>query len=472
MRIEYNKILNRFEAVASFNERMILKGKGFRWDPAAKVWHTVNPIIVQDLPLGESALQEIRRGEKREELSRATDLNVSLRGPSGYEYRPYQKVGIAFGIHRKGLLIADQRGLGKTIQAIGILNNIPWRSALIISPAKLRKNWRKELDRWLVVDGEIHQTSWDGLHKIDRRYDIIIADEGHYARNMKSKRGKAFLSLECDRMIVLTGTPRNNKTIDLFPILHKIRPDLFPSWYKFAVDYCDGKQSRFGFVADGSSREEELNQLLRRECMVRRFLRDVEKEIPDLTREIIVLDSKSSGKYLDLITADSITKGINIPFSEMAKIRRETIDEKIPTILERISEQEEGEPLVVFAWHRDIIDQIADRFPEMRPVKVYGGMSDKAAQESVDAFQSGRSDLIIGNILAMGEGHTLTRANQMVVAEWSWTYRDIEQMEGRINRVTQNRKTFVEYYVLDKSIEARMLELCVEKMISEEKILS
>lgn len=72
----------------------------------------------------------------------------------------------------------------------------------------------------------------------------------------------------------------------------------------------------------------------------------------------------------------------------------------------------------------------------------------------------------------MGEGHTLTRANQMIVGELPWTWKDLDQMEGRIHRMTQTRPTRVVYPIFDRSLEVRMLTLIIEKMRGENAVLN
>lgn len=327
MLIEYRN--GRFEAISSFTERLILKEKGFRWDSNLRLWWTNNPVAVKDLPLGESAVKEIRSRQRVAEMSRAGDHSGEFAAPPGLAYRPYQKAGIAYGLEHASHLNADRRGLGKTIQAIGVLNNADeWRRALIVAPAKLTHNWRKELGRWLLRDQEVIITSWAQLHKHTRSsFDWMVADEAHYARSPKSRRSKAFLQIQAKRVIALSGTPRVNGTLDLWPLIQKIRPDLFPSWFKFAERYCDGKRTQYGFVAEGSTNEQELNEILRAEMMIRRDIEDVLGELPELTREIIYLErdakvSEALRRFEDLTDAQLMGIEDSVGFEETSAIRK------------------------------------------------------------------------------------------------------------------------------------------------------
>lgn len=75
----------------------------------------------------------------------------ALLAPRGRHYLPYQCDGIGFAMQRNNVLIADEPGLGKTIQALGFINNRPdVASAIVVAPASLLANWRREAERWLA----------------------------------------------------------------------------------------------------------------------------------------------------------------------------------------------------------------------------------------------------------------------------------------------------------------------------------
>ena len=83
------------------------------------------------------------------EASRSTDSAGNFPKPDGLEYLPYQRAGIAYASAHKDTLIADEMGLGKTIQAIGTVNADELaRRALIVCPATLKLNWKKEFAKW------------------------------------------------------------------------------------------------------------------------------------------------------------------------------------------------------------------------------------------------------------------------------------------------------------------------------------
>ena len=165
---------------SGYEERAIPKAAGWRWHGGdcrsgckacaarigLKVWWTdddqkVAGIVRQAKAAGatcempESVQQASAAVSERIEASRATDAVVDLPVPEGLAYLPYQRAGIAFAIETwragRGVLLGDDCGLGKTIQIIGLINADPTiRSVLIICPATIRLNWKRELERWLT----------------------------------------------------------------------------------------------------------------------------------------------------------------------------------------------------------------------------------------------------------------------------------------------------------------------------------
>jgi len=138
--------------------------------------------------------------QQANELSRATDADIRIPSPEGMSFFGYQKAGVAFAVSRPSTLIADEPGLGKTCQAIGVVNCLPdAKRILVICPASLKENWRREILRWQVVNRPVFiadakmlpdMHGWvvvnydvltrheDILHRLE--FDVLIADEIHY----------------------------------------------------------------------------------------------------------------------------------------------------------------------------------------------------------------------------------------------------------------------------------------------------
>ncbi len=216
-------------------QKDVAKAAGFRWDPTAKRWATNDVVTAAKLARFADANAAVQladaqfQANQARNASRAVDADVPLPCPEGLSYLGYQRAGIAFGAKKAGVLIADEMGLGKTIQAIGILNvalaelpeATPYR-VLVICPASLRLNWKRELEKWLirklpvhVVDGGVNRTNdaiWSAVagkggivvvnydvvakHRpaIDAiEWDNLTADEAHLLKSPKAQRTQAVL---------------------------------------------------------------------------------------------------------------------------------------------------------------------------------------------------------------------------------------------------------------------------------------
>lgn len=197
----------------------LVKAAGFRWDPAAKVWWTTDETKAAKISrpdavaaINAERMEAARAAQAAIEASRATDSDRDIPAPAGLAYLPYQRGGIAYAMERDGVLIGDEPGLGKTIQAIGAVNADPnARRVLVICPASLKLNWRNELRKWLTRPLTIGIAESDDFPKtdvviinydivarhrlvIDRiEWDCLIVDEAHYLKSPKAQRTKAVL---------------------------------------------------------------------------------------------------------------------------------------------------------------------------------------------------------------------------------------------------------------------------------------
>lgn len=266
--------------------------------------------------------------------SRATNAEIYIPAPKDFEYLDYQKAGIKFCYDkfkdRKAVLLADQMGLGKTIQAIGLINLDPTiKNVLVICPASLRLNWKREMDKWLTRDMEVvvvnggKQEDWicseitiinyDVVEKHRKRidfngpYDLVILDESQMLRN-PVKRTKAVYGhttekgklkekpIDTRRMLALTGTPIVNRPKELWTFLQYGDPAVLgKSFSKYHYRYCAPESNGYGTNFNGASNLEELQRSLRSRLMCRRLKEDVLKELPDKRRQVIEIPANGAG---------------------------------------------------------------------------------------------------------------------------------------------------------------------------------
>lgn len=517
---------------------------------------------VRGIPGASHALCSDEKDELREKLapSFAIDANIEAPCPAGLAYYPFQKGGIAFALHRleprgkntkKGVLIGDAMGLGKTLQAIGVINCIPEvKTVLIVCPASLRMNWRSELQKWLVRPARVwmakdkeeaaegpqaelfvpeiivHIVSSNMLaamiaagvdkgDKLTMSWDLVILDEAHIYKTWKSRRSTAARDVcrAAKRVIALTGTPVPNRVSELFPLLSMLDPlewdppgTIYRGKYDrvnvgagegagmraFGKRYCGASKiceehrqdtslcdpsCRRHWTYDGASNLDELQEILRTTLMVRRLKKDVLKELPPKVRQILKVPAEGMGgilqqeraawKELGETPETMLDKGEAVPFEKMAEVRLELALAKVPLVLEEVQKiLESGEKVIVMAHHRIVIEKLHQGLCEggWGPVLYYGGMSDQDKDAAVRAFQTNPDvKAFVGGIMAAGVGLTLHASSRVVFAEESWRPLDVDQAEDRAHRIGQKGTVHVLHVCVDKSLDARMVELIVAK---------
>ena len=404
--------------------------------------------------------------------------------------RQYQIDGvnqlIAFN---RDAILADEPGLGKTIQVAHYINLTKPNKILIVCPASLRTNWGIELGKWLEFNADYQILSYEGTAKndISGEYDLAVFDEAHYLKNPKAARTKRCLGLKAKRKLYLTGTPIINRPMDMFPILQSI--GLKMTMTDFGRKYCAGylqliryNPRKYAWNFNGASNTDKLNELLTKNCMVRRRKADVLTELPAKVRQVIELSVKCSEdknlrktmlKHFRSFTdaADAIGETLPIPFTELASYRLEQARTKLPLAIEYIKNLvEEVGKVVVFAYHREIINELADNLPNS--VKLYGGMIDKQKQKAVDDFQRGDAQVFVGQITAAGTGLTLTASSTVVFVELDWVPGNVIQAEDRCHRLGQKDTVHAIHLVVKDTIDSLMVKALVRKQKIIEEVIN
>lgn len=499
------------------------------------------PEFAHDLEHGEHyrAIRQAISNERKQKAlnvieSRAGSSDLEFPAPKNLKYLDFQKAGIAYAIKRRNTLFADEMGLGKTIQAIGSINALSnIERVLVICPASLKLNWEKEMDKWLVnnrltigvansddkffpqtnvviINYDIVKKFVEEIHKAS--WDVLIIDEVHYLKNYSAKRtqlifgSKSQKAIGADRKFYISGTPILNRPVELYPIVNSLMPKQWGTFVEFAEHFCSPKRTRYAIDYSGAANLDELQTKLRENIMVRRLKKDVLKELPPKTRQIIELPESGCKEIIarerELLSKhQTILSSLNealveskvltseeeyaeaarklskrealIELSEIAKIRHATALAKVPFVLEHIeSTLEQVDKLVVFAHHHDVINAIYEEFKNVSLV-ITGETPQEKRQAIVESFQKDKKyKLFIGSIQASGVGITLTAASRVIFVELDWVPANITQAEDRCHRIGQHDNVLVQHMVLENSLDARMVRLIVEKQEIIDKALN
>lgn len=435
--------------------------------------------------------------------------------PHGLLLEPYeyQKEGIAYALQHKRCIFGDQPGLGKTLQAIGTVTIAKAYPCLVICPAALKINWQREFKKFagknaMILDDRnkaswhrffetkccnIFITNYESLKKFfvlkvkeDARFTMksiefdprislfksVVIDESHKCKSTKTQQSK-FVEGICkgkEYILELTGTPVVNNNTDLIQQLKIMgRLEDFGGYKYFVERFCDGPKQ--------SSNVKELNWRLSSTCFFRREKAKVLTQLPDKSRQYIEVDISNRKEY-DKAEADLIQylrTYKNADDEKVAKALRGEVMVKMG-ILKAISARgkikvfsefihdviDGGEKLIVFAYLKEVVQELKKIFPEA--VTVTGEDNATQKQTAVDRFQNDHScKLIILNYKSGGTGLTLTASSRVAFIEFPWTFSDCEQAEDRAHRNGQKNNVNCYYYLGKDTIDKYMYDVIQAK---------
>jgi hypothetical protein len=490
--------------------------EGFTQD-AAGLWITSNPRIAARLRgyADDSAEMAVQRASLLTLPPFPMEPLPAIPSPPGLAFVPEQIVGVHAAATRTGLLIADEMGVGKTGQGLGLINLTRPRHVLVVAPAKLVHNWLREATAWLVdrtatlwraprrhpiiiaagppplpdvgITAPLPPVlivSYESLHRaaalLAQDWDLVIADEIQENLNRRSRRGRAFYNhslAHAKRRLALTGTPIWNRPQDLFSTLNWLAPDIFTSAKVFHRLY--GVTDLEKISTQRRARLEWLGKLLRQRLMIRRLKEDVMTELPPLRRELVFvdvpLDQLRRIAALDSDAADLLERekdGVQTMaerahmLTVIQRLRKETFAAKLPRIEADLAERLRAPaPLILFIRHREHATHFKAFIEKLghTATLVTGHVSPRQRQLNVNAFQAGLYHVAIASLDAGGTGYTMTAAAEIWCLELDWTVPKLQQMEARAHRRGQILEVITRYYVIDRTIDARIARTLVVK---------
>jgi SWI/SNF-related matrix-associated actin-dependent regulator 1 of chromatin subfamily A len=421
--------------------------------------------------------------------------------------RPFQKTGVNFLENKNGRgLIADDMGIGKTIQSLAYLqlhrSKIP---VVIVVPSGLKLNWLKEAEKWLpdpnmeilsgIVPydtfGDILVINYDILPKwinklMQRKPKILILDEAHYFKNAQAKRSKAVMRLgkNIEHIIGLTGTPIENRPIEIYNICHLLEPTLFPNANHFKRKYCIKKANRDRFSFNDKVHATELNYILNSTIMLRRKKEDVLTELPEKVFSFVPMELNNETEYREAeknfiewyrkIKGDEAALRIK-NMEALVKIeglKQLCVKGKMDNCIAWIRTFVDADTkLVIFTMHKFVIATLLDEFKDVI-VKIDGSQTTRMKQDAVDRFQNDSTiKLLVGNIRAASEGHNLTAASNVVFIELPWSPEKIKQAYSRCDRMGQKFSVNINFLLANNTIEERIAKLIDSKKINIDAVV-
>lgn len=424
--------------------------------------------------------------------------------------RSYQCEGVAYMINHGNCINGDDCGLGKTGQTIATLELMDAFPALVITPASVKYNWKKEWEKWNptrtvgvvgrkkkfdenVWQNDVIIINYDilgerGLDKptakfkelLKKRWASCVMDEIHFLKSEKALRTKMAKKIvkTVPHVWGLTGTLTQNKPADLiqpFTIIRRFE-DIFGSTKEFKYRYCNAKMTVFGMDCSGFSNLEELHELLRMGGYIRRNKRDVLDELPPMVEQTIDVPISNTREYrkaennlleyLEKIDINKVNSAVNAPHLVMIQtLKQLSIEGKLPFITTYIKEwleANEGEQLLVFGVHRIPLQQLAEYF---KAPLIQGGVSADKKQQIVNEFSNGGHRLLFANIQSAGTGTDGLQDNcsNLVYIELPDKSTELEQANARLERMGQRNSINITYLLSPDTIDADIKEMVADK---------
>jgi SNF2 family DNA or RNA helicase len=428
------------------------------------------------------------------------------------EYYPHQIEGVRELARRKSFLLADDMGLGKSLQALTVFAVDvvrDWASTcLIVAPVTLKGNWADEIEKFsgfpfVVLEGSPTQRTKQliqfaeisgpkilvvnyeqvvsHLEALDRfAFDVAIFDEAHYLKNPKAKRTKACLSVYSRRSFMLTGTPMLNHVDELWSLLHRIDPDGYPKYWPFLNRYAV-----FGGYKDkqivGVKNEKELTERLQG-VMLRRLKKDVlnlkdvqyiERRVDLLPEQRRLYDEVVQEMRLPRHDADpddienALTKflrlkqicGTTFPFTGT-----DTSSKLDLVVSDGIELLENGHRVIVFTQFRDIVDCYEKRMAHTGvPIfKLHGDVAMNTRSNVVKQWGMTKDPGVIVCMLQVaGVGLNMVQSRHIQFVDKLFVPGLNKQAVDRAHRIGQSETQSVQVfeYLCRNTIESRVNQI-------------
>ena len=445
------------------------------------------------------------------------------------ELRPYQVEGYAWAMRlahwAMGACLADDMGLGKTLQALTVISaRADEGPTLVVAPTSVVPNWVREARRFTphlrvlrvlqgtqldeallaVGPGVILVTSWDLLVRHEARVSMapgdegpkpwrtLVLDEAQAMKNPTTKRAQVARAVSRDFALVLTGTPVENRPLELWSLMSVVAPGLLGSAEDFKENFGRPIEER----QEGAARS--LARIVR-PFILRRTKGEVARDLPNKTeiRVDVVLTTEEQERYARI--RNSAIKTMLEETSDgppahklirmlavLTRLRQlachpRLVDNKAPhtsSKLERLVELAEelageGRKMLVFSQFTELLSLVREAFDAAKLSYTYldGSTPGMEREKAVARFQRGEVDAFLLSLKAGGVGLNLTAASEVIHLDPWWNPAVEDQASDRAHRIGQDKPVTVYRMVALGTIEEQILTLHADKRMMMASLL-
>ncbi len=433
------------------------------------------------------------------------------------DLRPYQKEGFDFLCHltelKLGGILADDMGLGKTLQTLVWLawlhkkNGKQHKPALVICPASVLHNWRRETEKFtphlkvlvlesgaarhglrktipqfdiIVTNYALLRRDWEALQKFP--FCAVILDEAQFIKNPAAQITQSVKQLKASQRLALTGTPLENRLLDLWSIVDFIQPGYLGNQEHFSQTYEPKGEGEEVHNAQRIARRRLSAKL--RPLMLRRLKRQVAKDLPErievrrdcdlgeAQRKLYLAElRRSREQVLQAVAEKGLAKSKIHVLAALTRLRQicchpalvgnDALSGKTETLFELLEPLlQEGQKVLVFSQFVQML-KLLEAELNQRNVSTHTLTGEtKERQAVVQAFQNDtQASVFLLSLRAAGTGLNLTTASYVVLYDPWWNPAVEAQAIDRSHRIGQTRNVTACRLIAPGTVEEKIWDL-------------
>ena len=451
--------------------------------------------------LSDSAEHALLPGTQAVDPARSFVLNARLRS--------YQQEGVEWMrqmlVNDFNVILADEMGLGKTLQALALFNEMRKYSAnpsLVIAPASLVENWRRECGKFLpgckvgmfygadrnavaktFNDYDLIITSYTMARRESSKlakvqFDLLILDEAQHIKNPGTANAHSCKAIKALHKVVLTGTPLENSPEDLWSIFDFLHPGLLGSFSSFRKEYANIGESEFlrhdlaartapfikrrvkKDVAPELPPREDLVMFCSMEENQKTFYEQVLAEGRACLQELAGKKSKSPQSNMQILTTLLRLRQICC-HPRLMEENSSIVSAKFELLQELLLEHiDSGHKVLLFSQFTSMLKIVQEYLQSANIDYCYLDGATRNRQEVVDKFNNSPDiPVFLLSLKAGGTGLNLTSADTVMIYDPWWNPATELQATDRTHRIGQTRAVRSIKLLVKDSIEEKILAL-------------
>ena len=365
------------------------------------------------------------------------------------ELRHYQEFGTKYILHQKRVLLGDEMGLGKTIQAIAAIHHLHHEGHLyflVICPASVLLNWKREVDKLTDMqayilhgesfgdyekwksDGGIAIINYEGLDKIifdkDFPLDMVVVDEAHFVKNKDAQRTRHTIRIieQAEYALYMTGTAIENNVDEMCYLIECLNPSV--------ANEIKGMK----YLAKADLFRKKIAPVY-----LRRKRADVLMELPELTihDEWCMMNDEEINSYRKAVESENFMAMRRVSWNSLNSTKAERM---VELCLQALSE---GRKVVIFSYFLDTLSFVSDLLLGKALPVISGKLSLEKRQDILCQFEEPIARVLPIQIHAGGIGLNIQTAEIVILCEPQLKPSDEMQAISRIYRMGQVHHVFV-----------------------------